>query len=163
MKIIKELNSYLLIIFIVLVIRIFIFTPVIVSGESMVPTLKGGELMILKKYDKSYKRYDIVVISKHVEGEELIKRVMGLPGERIKCYDNKIYINDQVIEDIYGYGITDDFSEYVLGDDEYFVMGDNREISLDSRLIGIIKKNEIEGKTNFIIFPFKSFGKVLNK
>lgn len=160
MKVIKELNSYLLIIVIVLVIRTFIFTPILVHGESMVPTLKGGELMILKKYDKKYERFDVVVVSKNVEGEELIKRVIGLPGETIKYFDGKLYINNEIIDDPYAYGETDDFSEYVLGDDEYFVMGDNREVSLDSRLIGIIKYREIEGTTNFVLFPFKSFGKI---
>ena len=72
MKFIKELIPYLAIILIVMIIRTFIVTPIIVKGESMMPTLNGGEFMLLKKYDKSYDRFDIVVVNKNVEGDNLI-------------------------------------------------------------------------------------------
>ena len=67
--------------------------------------------------------------------------------------------NDLEIKDIYAYGKTGNIREITLADDEYFLMGDNREISLDSRTFGVIKKAEIEGKTNFIIYPFNKIGK----
>ncbi len=159
MKIIKELIPYLVIIFIVICIRTFFITPVMVQGESMVPTLAGNEIMLLKKYDTNYQRFDIVVVSKSVEGDNLIKRVIGLPGETIKYRNEKLYINDLEIKDIYAYGKTGNIREITLADDEYFLMGDNREISLDSRTFGVIKKAEIEGKTNFIIYPFNKIGK----
>ncbi len=161
MKIIKELIPYLIIILVVVVIRTFIVTPIVVQGESMVPTLKGNEIMILKKYDTSYNRFDIVVVGKSVEGDDnLIKRVIGLPGETIKYQYGNLYINDEVIEDKYAFGDTGSFAEIKLGKDEYFVMGDNREISLDSRILGIIKKDEIEGTVGIILYPFNRFGKV---
>ena len=94
MKFIRELIPYLIIILVVLILRTFVITPIIVSGESMVPTLDGGELMLLKKYDTSYERFDIVVVNKNVEGDNLIKRVIGLPGETIKYRNEKLYIND---------------------------------------------------------------------
>ena len=160
MKFIRELIPYLVIILVVLILRTFIVTPIIVSGESMVPTLDGGELMLLKKYDTNYERFDIVVVNKNVEGDNLIKRVIGLPGETIKYRNNKLYINDEEIEDIYAYGETGNFKEITLGSDEYFLMGDNREISLDSRSLGIIKKQEIEGTVGIILFPFNKLGSV---
>lgn len=160
MKIIKELIPYLIIILVVVTFRTFIVTPIMVSGESMVPTLEGGELMLLKKYDTDYERFDIVVVNKNVEGDNLIKRVIGLPGETIRYKNSHLYINDKIVEDIYAYGDTNNFQEITLGDDEYFLMGDNREISLDSRALGVIKTEEIEGTVGIILFPFSKFGSV---
>jgi len=158
MKYIRETIPYLIIILVVLILRTFIVTPIMVSGESMVPTLDGGEIMLLKKYDTSYDRFDIVVINKSVEGDSLIKRVIGLPGDKIKYQNNKLYINDEAVEDSYAFGKTEDFREITLGEDEYFLMGDNREISLDSRTLGIIKHQEIEGTVGIILFPFNKIG-----
>lgn len=160
MKFIKELIPYLAIIVGVLLIRTFVVTPIIVRGESMVPSLEGGELMILKKYDTSYERFDIVVVNKKVEGDNLIKRVIGLPNETIRYKNNKLYINDKIIDDVYAYGDTENFKEITLGEDEYFLMGDNREVSLDSRSLGVIKKSEIDGTVGIVLFPFNKFGKV---
>lgn len=159
MKIIKELIPYLVIILVVMVIRTFIVTPIMVRGDSMYPTLEGNEIMLLKKYDTDYKRFDVVVIDKNVEGDNLIKRVIGLPGETIRCRNNVVYIDGKPLDDSYAYGSTDNFQEIKLGDDEYFVMGDNREISLDSRVIGVIKKNEIDGTAGITIFPFSKIFK----
>jgi len=160
MKFIKETIPYLAIILVVLIIRTFIVTPIMVSGESMVPALKGGELMLLKKYDTSYERFDIVVVNKNVEGDNLIKRVIGLPNETIRYKNDKLYINGKIFDDVYAYGDTSNFKEITLGEDEYFLMGDNREISLDSRALGIIKKSEIEGTVGLILYPFNKIGKV---
>lgn len=160
MKFIRELIPYLIIILVVLILRTFVVTPIIVSGESMVPTLDGGELMLLKKYDTSYERFDIVVVNKNVEGDNLIKRVIGLPGETIRYRNGNLYINDEIIEDTYAYGETGNFREITLGNDEYFLMGDNREISLDSRSLGIIKNKEIEGTVGIVLYPFNKLGSV---
>ena len=160
MKFIREAIPYLVIILVVIIIRTFIVTPIVVSGESMVPTLNGGELMLLKKYDTDYERFDIVVVNKNVEGDSLIKRVIGLPGEKIRYKNEHLYINDKILEDTYAYGETGNFREITLGEDEYFLMGDNRKISLDSRLLGIIKKDEIEGTVGIILFPFNKLGNV---
>ena len=124
----------------------------------MVPTLDGGELMILKKYDKSFKRFDVVVVNKNVEGNNLIKRVIGLPGETIRYKNNVLYINDEIVEDPYAYGVTNNFQEITLGNDEYFVMGDNRAVSLDSRSFGVITKEEMEGTADLVLYPFTKLG-----
>ena len=95
-KIIKELIPYLIIIVVVVTIRIFIVTPVQVSGDSMRPTLKNREILLLKKYDRSFKRFDIVVID--YDNDRLIKRIIGLPGETIKIENDKLYINGKYIK-----------------------------------------------------------------
>lgn len=160
LKAFKELLPYLLIILAVVLIRIFIITPVSVDGPSMNETLHNGEVLFLKKFDKSFDRYDVVVfVKKGKKDEELIKRILALPGEKIKCVSGIIYVNNEKIDDSHAYGKTKDFNEVILGDDEYFVVGDNREVSYDSRYFGPIKKENIKGITDFRLFPFSKFGK----
>lgn len=159
MKIIKNLLPYIIIVIVVILVRTFIATPVRVNGTSMYPTLKGNEIMLLNKLGH-IDRFDIVVLKIDGKEDNLIKRIIGLPGESIEIMNGDIYINDKKIEDKYGYGITYDIDKVTLKKDEYFILGDNRKISLDSRVFGTINKNEIKGTTNFIMYPFKSFGKV---
>lgn len=159
-KFLKELYPYVIIVVVVIIIRSFIMTPIKVSGASMDDTLADGEVMILNRLGK-IEREKIVVINEDFEGEEvIIKRIIGLPGEKIKCTDGVVFINGEKYDDKYAYGITSDFAEIILKDDEYFVMGDNRIISKDSRVLGPVKEKYIEGTTNIVIFPFKEIGKV---
>ena len=157
-KTIKELIPYIIILIVVVLIRSFIVTPVMVSGTSMSPTLKGKEVMILNKMDKKFTRFEIVVLK--TDHDDIIKRVIALPGETISCENNKIYINGRKIEDKYGSGITSDFKKIKLKNNEYFVLGDNRENSMDSRYYGPFNKKNIKGSTNIIVFPFNKIGKV---
>ena len=155
---IKELSVYIIIILIVILVRTFLVTPIRVNGTSMVPTLEHGNFMILKKYAKSdLNRFDIVVVKN--DKEKIIKRIIGLPKEDIEYKENTLYIDGKKMESEYGLGYTSDFVDY-CSNDEYFVLGDNREDSIDSRKLGCIKKEDILGKTNFIIFPFNEWGKV---
>lgn len=156
-KSIKELLPYIIIFIVVLLIRAFIATPIKVNGNSMYKTLDGSEFMILNKLSK-IERFDIVVVDSH--SDELIKRIYGLPGEKISIENNTIYINDKKLEDIYANGETSDYESIILQDDEYFILGDNRTVSLDSRIIGPVKKKQIKGTTNFILYPFNRFGKL---
>ena len=156
----KEILSYIIIILVVVLIRSFIITPIKVNGTSMDPNLSDGEIMLLKKYDTNYERFDIVVVNKSVEGNTLIKRIIGLPGESIECVNGKIYINGKKIDDPFAYGKTEDFKKVTLKYNEYFVMGDNREVSKDSRVLGAIFESELEGITDLIIYPFNKAGKV---
>lgn len=156
-KNLKELLPYIIILIVVLLVRTFIATPIKVNGNSMYKTLDGSEFMILNKLAK-IDRYDIVVVD--TKSDELIKRVYGLPGEKISIENNSIYINDKKIEDIYAYGETSNYESITLGSDEYFILGDNRVVSLDSRTIGPVKKSQVKGTTNFILYPFNRFGKV---
>ena len=155
-KILKDFVPYIVILVVVVLIRTFIVTPIIVDGDSMSPTLTDGEMMLLNKLG-SIERNDIVVINN--EEGYIIKRVIALPGESIECRDGVIYINDEKYNDNFA-SKTDDFVKQFLNDDEYFVMGDNRFVSMDSRIFGAVTKEEILGTTNFVIYPFNKFGKI---
>ena len=174
-----EYMPYLIIIFFVVIIRLFIATPVNVKGSSMNPTLQNGDTMILYKLTKSIrgiKRFDIVVIK--TDSGDLIKRVIGLPGDKIKYevkYVNEektgvLTINGEVVEEKFlttskkigtcetNWTICSE--EITVPEGEYFVMGDNRDDSKDSRMIGTIPLKDVKGTTDLILFPFNRIGKV---
>lgn len=167
-EILKNIFTYIVIILVVILIRIFLVDPVRVEGKSMNTTLADGEIMLLNKivYKKNdIKRFDIVVINQ--EDKYIIKRVIGLPGETVEYKDNVLYINGEQLSDPYPSTVTDDFSIEDIGHtkvpgDTYFVMGDNRSESLDSRYpqVGVIKKSKIIGRAKFVIWPLKKFGNV---
>lgn len=157
LKFIKDIVPYIAIVLIVILIRTFFFTPIRVVGPSMNPTLKNGDIMILNKIAK-IDRYDIVVIKSKKASDIIIKRVIGLPGETVEIKEGNIYINGKKIKDKYGFEKKNDYYYVELPKDEYFVLGDNRPISADSRLFGTFKKKEIKGTTKLTIFPFKNIG-----
>lgn len=157
MKLIKDIIPYIIILIIVVFIRSFIVTPIKVNGSSMYKTLEGNEFMLLWKLGE-INRYDIVVAK--TETDTLIKRVYAFPNETIECKKGIIYINDAAIDDNYAFGETQDFAKVTLKEDEYFLMGDNRLVSLDSRKLGPILKKQIEGTASFILFPFQKIGTV---
>lgn len=158
----REIIDYVLIILAIILIRVFLFTPIKVEQNSMQPTLHPKDVMILNKIGiklDGIKRFDIVVL--HFKDEHLVKRVIGLPGEHIEYSENKLYINGEYIEENFIDTTTNDFelediSYDVIPEDKYFVLGDNRNNSTDSRVFGLIDKEDIMGKTNLIIFPFKN-------
>lgn len=158
----KEAVTYLLIILFIILVRTYVVTPVRVSGSSMANTLKNGEILLLNKFEYRFsdiKRFDIVVVKAH--GERIIKRVIGLPGETLKYENGILYINDRMIEENYLDEVTKDFTyEGKIPDECYFVMGDNRDDSLDSRYFGCFPKKDILGHANFVLFPFAKFGKL---
>lgn len=143
----------------VVLIRTFIATPVRVDGDSMNKTFKNGDILILYKLSK-IKRFDVIVLHEEKDNEKIIKRVIGMPGDTVAIKDGEIYINDEKIDDEYAYGMTSDYDRITLKSDEYFILGDNRLISKDSRYFGPIKEKEIKGKVIFRIFPFSKFGKI---
>ena len=160
-KTFKELLPYIVIIIVVVLVRTYIATPVIVSGDSMVPTLNDKQLLLLNKVNYQFneiKRYDIVVIK--IDKKEIIKRVIGLPGETIEYRNNVLYINGHEESNNYNFE-TEDFNLKSIcncneiPDNKYLVLGDNRKVSADSRIIGLIDKSEIEGNVSFSIWPIK--------
>ncbi|MBR3229481.1 MAG: signal peptidase I [Bacilli bacterium] len=162
---IKEIIPYLVIIIVVVLIRTFVITPIRVDGLSMYSTLNDGDILLLEKYDKAFKRFDIVVFT---NGEDrLIKRVIGLPGDKIEYKNNKLYINGKYKKEKFltNNQKTFDFSLEDIGykkipKDYYFVLGDNRTNSTDSRILGLIKKEKIQGKANFTVLPLSKFGRI---
>ena len=167
-KILKELYPYVIIVVVVVLFRTFIATPVRVDGSSMDSTLKDGDILILNKLNNNYERFDVVVVEVSIDGRKskLVKRIIGLPGESIKYEDNELYINDKVVDDV-AIERTSDFTlEEIynvdsIPDNYYFVMGDNRNNSRDSRdyTVGLIKKENIIGTTTIRLFPFNKIGK----
>lgn len=167
MKTLKEILSYIVIIIVVVLVRTFIITPVIVSGNSMLPNLKNRQILLLSKLSKDYERFDIVVVEHIVKGEKekLVKRVIGLPGEDVEYKDSKLYINDTLVSENFIDCETMDFNLAKLGyleipEGYYFIMGDNRSDSLDSPELGLIPIKEIKGKIVFSLFPFNRFGRI---
>jgi len=157
-KFLKESIPYLIIILVVILIRAFIVTPVRVTGASMSPTLKDGTIMLLYKL-ADIKRNDIVVVNTDSSDGYIIKRVIAMPGDTIEYTDGSLFINGKKHKDKYGSGATEDIAKITLKSDEYFVMGDNREWSKDSRVIGPVKEKDIKGETKIIIYPLNKIGK----
>ena len=166
-KFVKEWLPYIIIIVVVILIRTYIVTPVIVRGASMENTLLDGEVLFLNKINyrlNDIKRFDIVVIKDYDE-DLIIKRIIGLPGDDVEYIDNKLYINGEQIEDNYANTITSDFTlEEIceinndncngqIPENMYLALGDNREISADSRIKGLFHKEEILGKASLRVWP----------
>ena len=168
---ILNVSLYLLIVLILtlLVVR-FVGERTRVNGDSMETTLSDGDNLIVNKIQYRFsqpERFDIVVFSfKYANQTYYIKRIIGLPGETVQIKDSVIYINDEPLEESYGIEAMKDAgmaSEKIkLGKNEYFVLGDNRNRSVDSRdpSVGAVAKSSIIGKAWLRIYPFYKFGGV---
>lgn len=149
-------------VFILLVIMIFLIRPVYVHGDSMHPTLNDGEIGFTNMIDlklNDIKRFDIVSVYNEDEDKILTKRVIGLPNETLEYKEGKLYIDGVVIEESFlddeyikkqtndgSLLFTSDYGPIILNEDEYFLCGDNRLISKDSRISGPYKKEDIISK-----------------
>lgn len=164
----------------------FVAHPVRVDGRSMYPTLKDGEFGFTNVGGvllNGVKRGDIVVVTMEEKGQKThwVKRVIGMPGDTISCVNDIVFINGKVLDetqyidpdyrqscvDQFGYfnkvpnaNNTDvqDFEEVKLGDDEYYVMGDNRPYSKDSRYVGPVKKSQLFAKKMLVLLPISDIG-----
>lgn len=164
----------------------FVAHPVRVDGRSMYPTLKNGEFGFTNVGGvllNGVERGDIVVVTMEEEGQKThwVKRVIGLPGDTVSCVNDVVYINGKVLDETkyidpdYRQSLVDkfgyfnkvpnadntnvvDFEEVKLKDDEYYVMGDNRPYSKDSRYVGPVKKSQIFAKKMLVLLPISDIG-----
>lgn len=164
----------------------FVAHPVRVDGRSMYPTLKDGEFGFTNVGGvllNGVKRGDIVVVTMEEKGQKShwVKRVIGMPGDTISCVNDIVFINGKVLDetqyidpdyrqscvDQFGYfnkvpnadnSDVQDFEEVKLGDDEYYVMGDNRPYSKDSRYVGPVKKSQLFAKNMLVLLPISDIG-----
>ena len=172
-SILRELGGWILYILIIIGLTYLIITFVgqrtRVSGSSMETTLHNGDNLIVDKLSYRFrdpKRYDIIVFPyKYEENTYYIKRIIGMPGETLQIKDGYVYIDgEQLTSDIYGNELIEDpqtaEDPVTLGEDEYFVMGDNRNHSMDSRdpSVGVLKKSDLMGRAWVRIYPFNNVG-----
>lgn len=169
----KEILSFV-IYFAVVIVAMFLIIHYVgqrteVSGSSMENTLSDGDNLIVDKISYRFhepERFDIIIFPYQYEADTYyIKRIIGMPGEKVRIDDaGNIYINGEILKESYGReiildpGIAKD--EIILGEDGYFVLGDNRNNSSDSRdpSVGIIHKEDIIGRAWLRIYPFDDFG-----
>lgn len=149
----------------------FLGRPFTVSGASMYPTLHNGDRMVLSKVGDIH-RFDVVILKAPDENVEYIKRVIGMPGDTVAMRSGVLYINGKKVDQPFintealakQTVFMDDFTlesltgESKVPEGKYFVLGDNRGVSKDSRMIGFIDRSAIEGKAVFTIWPFGRIG-----
>lgn len=157
----RDSAKYILTIIAVLVVVIYVVSVQQIIGPSMKPTLNNGDIVLLNKFQ--YRLFDIkrnqIIALNYKDTKYMVKRVIGLPGEKIEFKDNTLYINDKAYTEPFIKNVkTNDFSLKDIGydvipDDMYLVLGDNRENSMDGRDFGLIKKKDIIGKASIRIWP----------
>lgn len=151
-----------------IIISQYVIHHTTVDGKSMSYTLEDGDMLIIDKLTYQFskpRRFDIVVFPVS-DDEYYIKRIIGLPGETIQIIDGKVYINEQLLDDPYGFEDITYYGEAIepihINEGHYFVLGDNRNESVDSReaSIGVIPEEKIIGRAIFVLYPIRSFGTI---
>ena len=193
MKFLKEWGPFILFVLVLGLSRLFLWQPVKVDGHSMDPTLADGERLIVLDHTK-INRFDIVVAKETEDGQtkEIVKRVIGMPGDTITYNDDTLYINgkevdekyldeykqafdDEQLQDIYAYNslfqeLAEKADAFTTDSDgnteftvkvpkgEYYLMGDDRIVSKDSREVGTFPKSSIVGEVKFRFWPLSKIG-----
>ena len=150
-----------------LIVYLLVLRPHKIKGQSMHPNFPDGEFLLTEKityYRDDPKRGDVVVFKPPISEDEFIKRIIALPGESISVKDGKVFVNDQELKEDYisvqtsGGSFLNEGDTYIVPQGQYFVLGDNRPHSSDSRAWGPITKKVISGKAWLIYFPFNLSG-----
>lgn len=175
--ILSFVSTFLIVSVIIVLVTSFLIKPAVIRGRSMYPNFQNGEWgfsNVIASAVEGIERGDIVLArstSENGEPTTIIKRVIGMPGETIECRDEQVYINGEPLDEsayldndhakewkqMNGY-FNYNFDPVTLGEDEYFLMGDNRPISMDSRDMGPYKKSAILAKDFLVLYPFENFG-----
>ncbi|MCT2345068.1 signal peptidase I [Bacillales bacterium AN1005] len=132
--------------FLVLISFFFLFGLCEINGNSMNPKLNNGDIVIYSKKYHDLNRFDIIFFE--YENSIYVKRIIGMSGEKLSIINNEVYINGQKLDEnieLMPYRFTEDF-EVIIPDNSYFLLGDNRDVSVDSRMIGNIEEMQIIGK-----------------
>jgi signal peptidase I len=159
------LRDLILSLLLALIVIVFLYQPVQVEGTSMMPSLGNHERVFINKFVYRFEpiqRGDIVVFGYPLDpSKSYIKRVVGLPGEWVSIEGGRVYVNGEPLAEPYvppGYLDGQDYSPTFVEPDHYFVLGDRRESSNDSRVWGTVDRKYIYGKAVFVYWPFEQFG-----
>lgn len=149
------------------IVPTFVLRPLQVHGPSMYPTLQEDDPFLTNVAAYlifGVDRFDVIALKDEVSGDQWVKRIIALPNETIEVKNGDVYINNELVEESFldESVITRDFPAITLQENEYFVMGDNRENSLDSRIRGPIQKQDILGKYAYVYYPFDRWKAVTN-
>lgn len=173
----KDLMSLIIVYIVInLVFVQFFMRPFRVEGESMQPNLSPHELGFSNVYSfrkNAVQRFDIVIVFMPDTNRYLVKRVIGLPNETLRYEYDKLYINDEYVEEPFldeefkkamtadrNIDFTSDFGPVTLGENEYYLLGDNRPKSSDSRIYGSFSLEQIKSKNGFVFYPFNKIRKL---
>lgn len=175
-RVLQDVIHWIVDVVVIIVLALFFVhsygSQITLSGQSMAPALVGGETVLVDQLSYNFirpKRYDIVIFHKEGALKTYVKRIIGLPGETIQIKNSRIYIDDEPLdgEEALTAVSLEGLAEQpiTLGEDEYFVLGDNRDSSEDSRFanIGNVKRDEIQGRVWFRIQPLEKIGFISNK
>lgn len=155
----KDVSKYIIIALIVFLIVVYVVSFEQVIGPSMEPTLKEENIIVVDKISYKFRKIkrNEIIIFKYDE-KYLIKRVIGLPGETIEYKNNILYIDNEAYEETFLSNVTtEDYNTGLIPKNKYFVLGDNRENSLDGNDFGLIDEKDIIGKAWFIVWPLGKF------
>ena len=166
-------RAVLIVVISAVIIRAYIFQPFVVDGASMNPNLDTNQYILTEKINYRFhepSRGDIIVFKYPLNPSiSYIKRIIGLPGDEVKIFQGKVFVNNKLLDETY---LANGESTYVnkvsedqpyiidLGTNDFFVMGDNRSHSSDSREWGVLPRNNIIGHLIFVIYPTSDFHKI---
>lgn len=169
-RVLREIKEWVLSILfaaiIAFVIKGFFIDVIQVSGPSMLPVLSDKDRLVIEKvslYTKNYERGEIIIFKPYNEANDIyIKRIIGLPGDKVEIRDGTVFVNNEKIDEHYLSPDTftrsnpekEDFSSIIVPENCLYVLGDNRAISEDSRYIGPIPIKNVKGHALFRVYPF---------
>lgn len=163
-EVLSWIGSFAIAVVIALLLRNYVFSLIRVEGTSMLETLQNNDRLyvsILSARMEGYEQGDIVICCYPGADHQSVKRVIGLPGDRVEIIEGTVYVNGEALEETYvTYGDQRSMAEMMLAEGEYFLLGDNRPVSKDSRDVTVGAVTDIVGKARWILWPLDRIGRV---